>query len=148
MKKISSVAHPVVVGIALLLSSSSFAAIATETKASPEVFEKTLENGLKIIVKPDRRAPTVVAQIWYKVGSAYEFGGTTGLSHVLEHMMFKGTSKIATGKFSKIIAENGGRENAFTSKDYTAYFQQLEKSRLPISFELEADRMRNLTKHE
>lgn len=108
------------------------------------VYEKTLSNGLKVIVKPDRRAPTVVAQVWYKVGSAYEFGGTTGLSHVLEHMMFKGTKKIATGDFSKIIAANGGRENAFTGKDYTAYFQQLEKSRLPISFELEADRMRNL----
>lgn len=138
------VSSPFVVGMTFLLSSLSFTAVAIESKSAPEVFEKTLANGLKVIVKPDRRAPTVVAQVWYKVGSAYEFGGTTGLSHVLEHMMFKGTKKIATGKFSKIIADNGGRENAFTSKDYTAYFQQLEKSRLPISFELEADRMRNL----
>ena len=147
MKKLLPVARPVfAIGITLLSSSLSFAALAVESKpVKPEVFETTLENGLKVVVKPDRRAPTVVAQIWYKVGSAYEFGGTTGLSHVLEHIMFKGTEKIATGKFSNIIAENGGRENAFTSKDYTAYFQQLEKSRLPISFELEADRMRNLT---
>lgn len=163
MKNILSVVSPMSLGASIILASTSLAAIAleaTETTVSTEaksvikaestiknqtgVFEKTLANGLKVIVKPDRRAPTVVAQIWYKVGSSYEFGGTTGLSHVLEHMMFKGTTKIATGKFSKIIAENGGRENAFTSKDYTAYFQQLEKSRLPISFELEADRMRNL----
>lgn len=150
MKKLLPVVHPVTstftIGMAFLLGCISFTAIAVESKAArSEVFETTLENGLKVIVKPDRRAPTVVAQVWYKVGSAYEFGGTTGLSHMLEHMMFKGTTKIAPGKFSNIIAENGGRENAFTNQDYTAYFQQLEKSRLPISFELEADRMRNLT---
>jgi len=86
----------------------------------------------------------VVSQIWYKVGSSYEHDGITGISHVLEHMMFKGTKKHGAGEFSRIIAENGGRENAFTSHDYTAYFQQLEKSRLPVSIELEADRMRNL----
>jgi len=121
-------------------------AFAVEAKSNPvKVYETRLDNGLKILVKQDNRAPTVVAQIWYKVGSSYEFGGTTGLSHVLEHMMFKGTKKLGPGKFSKVIAENGGRENAFTGKDFTAYFQQLEKSRLPVSFELEADRMRNLT---
>jgi zinc protease len=78
------------------------------------------------------------------VGSSYELNGTTGSSHVLEHMMFKGTGKLAPGEFSRIIAANGGRENAFTSRDYTAYFQRLEKSRLKVSFELEADRMRGL----
>ena len=137
-----------VVGLLSLALSSplSFAEIkSVAEKSNPQVFEKILANGMKVLVKPDTRAPVVVAQIWYKVGSSYEFGGTTGLSHVLEHMMFKGTKKIAPGKFSNIIAENGGRENAFTSKDYTAYFQQLEKSRLEVSFELEADRMRNLT---
>lgn len=103
-----------------------------------------LDNGLKLIVKEDHRAPVVVSQIWYKVGSSYEHDGITGVSHVLEHMMFKGTRKHGPGEFSRIIAENGGRENAFTSRDYTAYFQRLEKSRLPVSFELEADRMRNL----
>lgn len=110
-----------------------------------QVHEFELDNGLKVLVREDHRAPVVVAQIWYKVGSSYEYNGITGVSHVLEHMMFKGTSKHGTGEFSRIIAVNGGRENAFTAKDYTAYFQQLEKSRLPISFEMEADRMRHLT---
>lgn len=110
-----------------------------------QVHEFKLSNGLKVLVKEDHRAPVVVAQIWYKVGSSYEHNGTTGVSHVLEHMMFKGTEKYEPGEFSKIIAANGGRDNAFTAKDYTAYFQQLEVSRLPISFEMEADRMRNLT---
>lgn len=109
-----------------------------------KVTEYTLDNGLKILVKADHRAPVVVSQVWYKVGSSYEHNGATGLSHVLEHMMFKGTKKHGPNEFSRIIAENGGRENAFTGQDYTAYFQQLEKSRLPIALELEADRMRNL----
>jgi len=109
------------------------------------VHEFKLDNGLKILVKEDHRAPVVVSQIWYKVGSSYEHSGITGVSHVLEHMMFKGTNKYGPGEFSKVIAANGGRENAFTGRDYTAYFQQLEKSRLPISFEMEADRMRFLT---
>ena len=100
---------------------------------------------MKVLVKEDHRAPVVVSQVWYKVGSSYEDNGITGVSHVLEHMMFKGTKKHGTGEFSRIIAENGGSENAFTGRDFTAYFQQLEKSRLPISFKLEADRMRNLT---
>jgi zinc protease len=108
------------------------------------VFEKTLANGLKVIVKPDHRAPVVVSQVWYKVGSSYESGGTTGVSHVLEHMMFKGTEKIPSGEFNKIISRNGGEDNAFTSRDYTAYYQKLEKSRLKVSFELESDRMRGL----
>ena len=110
-----------------------------------QVHETTLSNGMKVLVKEDHRAPVVVSQVWYKVGSSYEDNGITGVSHVLEHMMFKGTKKHVAGEFSRIIAENGGRENAFTGRDFTAYFQQLEKSRLPISFELESDRMRNLT---
>ncbi len=112
--------------------------------AGPAVHERVLENGLKVLVKEDHRAPVVVSQIWYEVGGSYEFEGITGVSHILEHMMFKGTKNHAPGDFSRIIAENGGRENAFTGRDYTAYFQRLEKSRLRISFELEADRMRNL----
>jgi zinc protease len=110
-----------------------------------KVHEYTFDNGLKLLVKEDHRAPVVVSQVWYKVGSSYEHDGYTGLSHALEHMMFKGTRKHPGGEFSRIVSENGGRENAFTGRDYTTYFQQLEKSRLPISFELEADRMRNLT---
>lgn len=109
-----------------------------------KVREQVLENGLKILVKEDHRAPVVVSQVWYKVGGSYEPGGITGISHMLEHMMFKGTQQYPAGEFSRIIAENGGQENAFTGSDYTAYFQTLEKSRLEISFKLEADRMRNL----
>lgn len=121
-----------------------FCLSANIAEAASEVSEHTLENGLKILVKEDHRAPVVVSQVWYKVGSSYEYGGITGVSHILEHMMFKGTTNHDPGEFSRIIAENGGRENAFTGQDYTAYFQRLEKTRLPVSFELEADRMRNL----
>ena len=112
--------------------------------AAGPVHEYYLDNGLKLVVKEDHRAPVVVSQVWYRVGASYEHDGITGISHVLEHMMFKGTDSHPPGEFSKIIAENGGSQNAFTSQDYTAYFQRLEKSRLPVSFELEADRMRNL----
>jgi len=118
-------------------------ALATPLTLQARVHEFMLDNGLKILVKPDHRSPVVVSQIWYKVGSSYEHNGITGISHMLEHMMFKGTPDIPSGEFSKIIAANGGRENAFTSADYTAYFQRLEKSRLETSFKLEADRMRN-----
>jgi zinc protease len=112
--------------------------------ASGSVHEYMLDNGLKLIVKEDHRAPVVVTQVWYRIGASYETDGITGISHVLEHMMFKGTDAHPPGEFSRIIAENGGEENAFTSQDYTTYFQRMEKSRLPVSFELEADRMRNL----
>ncbi len=112
--------------------------------AGPKVQERVLDNGLKVIVKPDARAPIVTSQVWYKVGSSYEHGGVTGVSHALEHMMFKGTERLAPGQFSRIIAENGGDENAFTGRDYTAYFQTLSAGRLEVAFELEADRMRNL----
>ncbi|GMQ88124.1 MAG: pitrilysin family protein [Gammaproteobacteria bacterium] len=118
---------------------------AMASPANQAVHEYKLDNGLKLIVKQDHRAPVMVSQVWYKVGSSYEHDGISGISHVLEHMMFKGTKAHPNGEFSEIIAENGGRENAFTSQDYTAYFQTMEKSRLPVSFELEADRMRNLT---
>jgi len=108
------------------------------------VHERVLDNGLKVLVKPDHRAPIVTSQVWYKVGSSYEHGGITGVSHVLEHMMFKGTENLEPGEFSEIIAENGGDENAFTGRDYTAYFQTLAADRLEIAFELEAERMRRL----
>jgi zinc protease len=99
---------------------------------------------MKIIVKEDHRAPTVAHMIWYKAGSMDEKNGTTGVAHVLEHMMFKGTKNLKPGEFSNRVAALGGRENAFTSKDYTAYFQQIEKSRLEKVMALEADRMANL----
>jgi len=120
------------------------AALCALMGACAHVHETTLDNGLKVIVKSDRRSPVVVSQIWYKVGSSDEPAGRTGISHVLEHMMFKGSERLAPGEFSRIVAAHGGRENAFTSRDYTAYYQQLEKSRLAVSFELEAERMRHL----
>ncbi len=103
-----------------------------------------LHNGLKVLVVENHRAPVVVSQVWYKVGSSYEHDGITGLSHVLEHMMFKGTPDHPAGEFSEIIAANGGRENAFTGQDYTAYFQRIANDRLELCLQLEADRMRNL----
>lgn len=112
--------------------------------AHATVTEYMLDNGLKLIIKQDHRAPVVVFQVWYKVGSSYEHNGITGISHQLEHMMFKGTENLAPNEFSKIIAANGGSENAFTGRDYTAYFQTLEKDRLEVSFRLEAERMRKL----
>lgn len=109
-----------------------------------QVQEYTLNNGLKILVKEDHRAPIVVLMIWYNVGSADEPGGITGVSHAMEHMMFKGTKKYPLGVFSKTIAEIGGQSNAFTNNDYTAFFEKTDASRLAISFALEADRMNNL----
>ena len=106
--------------------------------------ELMLKNGMKIIVKEDHRAPTAAHMIWYRVGSVDEVSGTTGVAHVLEHMMFKGTKKLKPGEFSARVAALGGRENAFTSKDYTGYFQQIEKSKLEEVMALEADRMANL----
>lgn len=119
-------------------------ALAPAIFAAPPIHEFTLNNGLKVLVREDHRAPVVVSQVWYKVGSSYEPSGLTGISHLLEHMMFKGTPDVPGGEFSRLIAANGGDENAFTSRDYTAYFQTLEKDRLEISFRLEADRMRHL----
>lgn len=113
-------------------------------QAMAAVQEYKLANGMKVIVKEDHRAPVVVSQVWYRAGSMDEFNGTTGVAHVLEHMMFKGTKAVPAGEFSKQIAVAGGRENAFTGHDYTAYFQQLQKTKLELSMKLEADRMRNL----
>jgi zinc protease len=106
--------------------------------------EFMLENGMKIIVKEDHRAPTAAHMVWYRIGSMDELNGTTGVAHALEHMMFKGTTSLKPGEFSSRVAALGGRENAFTSKDYTGYYQQIEKSRLEAVMALEADRMANL----
>ena len=103
-----------------------------------------LKNGMKIIVQENRRAPVVVTQVWYKVGGSYERDGISGISHVLEHMMFKGTKDVPAGKFSEIVAAHGGKENAFTGKDYTAYFQRISNEHLELCLRLEADRMKNL----
>jgi zinc protease len=122
------------------LPATVFAAAAAEN----DVSVRELANGLRVIVKPDRRAPVAVSMVWYRIGSVDEQNGATGVAHVLEHMMFKGTKTVPAGEFSRLIAAAGGRENAFTSRDYTGYFQTLHKSALPLSFRLEADRMANL----
>ena len=117
-------------------------------KTDDAVQSYKLSNGMKVLVIENHRAPVVVSQVWYKVGSSYEHDGITGISHVLEHMMFKGTEEHPAGEFSEIIAANGGEENAFTGQDYTAYFQKIANDRLELCLELEADRMRNLTLDE
>jgi zinc protease len=109
-----------------------------------DLHERTLANGLRVIVKEDHRAPTVAHLVWYRVGAMDEASGTTGVAHVLEHMMFKGTKAVPAGEFSRRVAASGGRENAFTGHDYTVYFQQVERSRLALMMQLEADRMANL----
>ena len=108
-----------------------------------KVQQFTLANGMTVIVKPDRRAPTAVQMVWVRVGSMDEVDGTSGVAHVLEHMLFKGTPTVKAGEFSRRVAALGGRENAFTSKDYTGYFQQIPSSRLQEVMQLEADRFAN-----
>jgi zinc protease len=112
--------------------------------AEMQVHEFKLKNGMKVFVQEDHRSPVVVSQVWYRAGGLDEVNGKTGVAHVLEHMMFKGTKKVPAGQFSRLIAAAGGKENAFTGMDYTCYFQQLEKSQLPLALRLEADRMANL----
>ena len=103
-----------------------------------------LENGMQVIVIEDHRAPVVTHMVWYRVGSADEQAGKSGIAHFLEHLMFKGTNSMAPGEFSEIVAANGGQENAFTSYDYTGYFQKVSVDRLPLMMKIEADRMQNL----
>ncbi|HNP03202.1 MAG TPA: pitrilysin family protein, partial [Agitococcus sp.] len=106
--------------------------------------EFSLDNGLKVVVREDQRSPVVVTQVWYKIGSSYEPYGITGISHALEHMMFKGTPTVPAGEFSRLVSYLGGEDNAFTTDDYTAYYQLYSNNRLPLALELEADRMANL----
>ncbi len=113
---------------------------ASAAATAPAVSEFKLDNGMTLIVKPDRRAPTAVHMLWVRVGSFDEVSGTTGVAHVLEHMMFKGTETLAPGEFSRRVAELGGRENAFTNRDYTGYYQQVPANRLADVMALEADR--------
>lgn len=123
-----------IVSVIMLLSCQTFG----------QVQEFILHNGLKILVKEDHRAPIAVSMIWYNVGSADEPGGITGVSHAIEHMMFKGTPSYPLGVYSKTIATLGGQDNAFTNNDYTAYFATLDATKLETSFKLEADRMNHL----
>ncbi len=116
----------------------------TEAGLLQEPVEYTLKNGLKVLVLEDRKAPLVMSMIWYRVGGVDEVSGKTGLSHLLEHMMFKGTAKYGNKELSQTVQRNGGIDNAFTSKDYTAYFQILPSDRIGLSLGFEADRMRGL----
>jgi len=129
----------------LVLFLLSLFSISTIAAPQESLQEFKLDNGLKILVKEDHRAPVAVMMVAYHVGSADEPGGLTGISHMLEHMMFKGTPKYAVGKFSQIIADKGGEQNAFTSADLTLYFEKIAADQLPIAFDLESDRMQNLT---
>ncbi|MDN5928130.1 MAG: insulinase family protein [Hyphomicrobiales bacterium] len=112
---------------------------------SARISDFTLANGLEIVVIPDHRAPVVTHMIWYKAGSADEAAGKSGIAHFFEHLMFKGTKNHPSGEFSQKVAEIGGQENAFTSYDYTAFYQQVAPSALETMMRYEADRMRNLT---
>lgn len=124
----------ILIALFILLSCQTFS----------QVQEFILNNGLKILVKEDHRAPIAISMIWYNVGSSDEPGGITGISHVIEHMMFKGTVQYPQGVFSKTIADVGGQSNAFTSTDYTAFFEKLAAPQLAIGMKLEADRMNHL----
>ena len=113
--------------------------------ADDRVNSFTLDNGMQVVVIEDHRAPVVVHMVWYRVGAADEVSGESGLAHFLEHLMFKGTTTMAPGEFSKQVAAQGGSDNAFTSWDYTAYFQRVAADRLDMVMGMEADRMANLT---
>ena len=129
---------------AVVLIASLLALAGAALPAAAQTTEFMLANGMKVIVKEDHRAPTVAHMVWYRAGSIDEVNGKTGVAHVLEHLMFKGTRQFGPGEFSKRIAALGGRENAFTSRDYTGYYQQLHKSALAEAMTLESDRMHNL----
>lgn len=131
----------------LLIGAYLFAPAYAATNTA-RVHEYQLKNGLKLIVKEDHRAPVAIMEVWYKVGSSYETNGTTGVSHALEHMMFRGSKNYSASEFLRTISENGGQQNAFTSNDYTGYYEMASADKLPISFKLEADRMRNLLLQE
>ena len=113
-------------------------------RAASNVSHFKLKNGMEVVVIPDHRAPVVTHMVWYRIGAADDRRGVSGIAHFLEHLMFKGTEKIAPGEFSKIVARNGGEDNAFTGHDATSYFQRVAKDRLALVMEMEADRMVNL----
>ena len=117
--------------------------LASQAQVAPRVEQFSLANGMTVIIKPDRRAPTAVHMVWVRVGSMDEVDGTSGVAHLLEHMMFKGTPSLKPGEFSRRVAALGGRENAFTGKDYTGYYQQIPSNRLEDVMKIEADRFAN-----
>jgi zinc protease len=134
---------------AIALAALSFSILAgssghTATGWGPQVSHFTLANGLEVVVIPDRRTPVITHMVWYRVGAADETPGKSGLAHFLEHLLFKGTKKNPQGLFSQTVATIGGSENAFTSSDYTGYFQRTSRDRLKLMMEFESDRMTNL----
>jgi zinc protease len=139
---IHRLALPVWAGVLTLALLTLFAGRPQARVFDPEVF--TLDNGMQVVVITNRRAPIVTHMVYYKVGAADEVPGESGLAHFLEHLMFKGTETLGPGEFSDIIAANGGTENAFTSSDYTGYYQTVARDRLEIVMRHEADRMVNL----
>src|SRR6201746_2339261 len=128
--------------LTFVLSATSVRAQTPVTSERPATFP--FDNGLQVVVIPDHRTPVVTQMIWYKVGSADETPGKSGLAHFLEHLMFKGTAAHPAGEFSKTVLRIGGNENAFTSTDYTGYFQRVPREQLPKMMEFEADRMTGL----
>ena len=139
-----------ILGAFLMLGGGWVSPLHAQNPSSPSlaahgIHVSTLDNGLTVVVKPDSKAPTAVHMLWVKVGSMDEVDGYTGIAHILEHMMFKGTPSVPAGEFSKKVAALGGRENAFTDKDYTGYFQQIPSSQLESVMKLEADRFANNT---
>ncbi|MEY4975853.1 MAG: Protease 3 precursor [Pseudomonadota bacterium] len=130
-------------GLGTMAQTTAPATAAVPPATAVGVHTYTLANGMTLWVKPDRRAPTAVHMLWVRVGSIDEVDGTSGVAHVLEHMMFKGTEQLGVGEFSRRVAALGGRENAFTSKDYTGYYQQIPSAHLEEVMRLEADRFAN-----
>jgi len=122
----------------------SLAFLAPAAHADDQVTNFMLDNGMEVVVIEDTRAPVVVHMVWYRAGSADEPPGISGIAHYLEHLLFKGTKTMEPGEFSSIVAKNGGRDNAFTSYDYTAYFQRVAADRLELMMRMESDRMVNL----
>jgi zinc protease len=131
-------------GAAAIVAAALVASTASAISAGAPVVDFTLANGLELVVIPDHRAPVVTHMIWYKVGAADETPGKSGLAHFLEHLMFKGTAKNPAGHFSQVVARIGGQENAFTSNDYTAFYQRVPAEKLKTVMEFEADRMTGL----
>src|SRR6185437_6407282 len=131
-------------GAAAIVAIALVAGTAAAESSRPKIADFTLSNGLELVVIPDHRVPVVTHMIWYKVGAADETPGKSGLAHFLEHLMFKGTTFHPAGQFSEVVAHMGGRENAFTTNDYTAYFQRVPSERLKTVMQFEADRMTGL----
>ncbi|MDH3229651.1 MAG: insulinase family protein [Alphaproteobacteria bacterium] len=134
--------RPAVAALVLLLSAALLAIPAGAAVFNPDSF--TLDNGMEVVIVSNHRAPVVTHMVWYRAGAMDEPPGRTGVAHLLEHLMFKGTAAFPDGAFSQIVARNGGSENAFTSQDFTGYFQSVAADRLALMMEMESDRMTNL----